>query len=61
MCLICVEFQRERMTVFEARRAFGEMVEGMEREHALEVEEMLAEAEEEARRRARDERDTPTK
>lgn len=57
MCLICVEFERERMTVFEARRAFGEMVEGMEPEHALEVEDMLAEAEAEAQRKAREERD----
>ncbi|TDP77470.1 hypothetical protein DFR33_101372 [Bradymonas sediminis] len=46
MCLICVEFQKERMTVFEARRAFGEMVEGLDAKHAAEVEEMLDEAEE---------------
>lgn len=45
MCLICVEFQKERMTLFEARRAFGEMVEGLDKKHAKEVEEMLDDAE----------------
>lgn len=52
MCLICVEFQRERMTVFEARRAFGEMAVGMDKEHVEQVEAMLSEAEEDARRGA---------
>lgn len=47
MCLICVEFQKQRMTIFEARRALGEMVEGLEPEHVDEVEDMLEEAEEE--------------
>lgn len=47
MCLICVEFERERMTVFEARRALGEMVEKIGEDHAEEVEEMLREAEDE--------------
>lgn len=47
MCLICVEFERDRMTVFEARRALGEMVEKIGEEHAEEVEEMLREAEKE--------------
>ncbi len=41
MCMICVDFQRERMSLFEAKRAFGEMIEGMEPEHAREVREML--------------------
>jgi len=54
MCLICVEFQKERMTVFEARRAFGEMVEGMDNAHVEEVEAMLREAEEATRRAASD-------
>lgn len=44
MCLICVEFQKQRMTTGEARRALGEMVESMEDEHIREVEEMLADA-----------------
>jgi len=41
MCLICVEFQKQRMTVSEARRAFKEMVVDMDRGHAREVREML--------------------
>lgn len=45
MCMICVEFQKERMTINEARRALGEMVETFEDDHAEEVEEMIAEAE----------------
>ncbi len=47
MCLICVDFQRQRMTVFEARRAFGEMIVAMDPEHAKEVQEMLDKAERE--------------
>ena len=46
MCMICVEFQKSRMTPFEARRALGEMVEDLDPEHVAEVEELLAEAEE---------------
>ncbi len=45
MCMICVDFQRERMTILDARRAYSEMVETMEPEHAREVREMLDEAE----------------
>lgn len=48
MCLICIEFEKERMSIFEARRALGEMVEGLEPGHAEEVEQMLDEAEESA-------------
>ncbi len=47
MCLICVEFQKQRMTTGEARRALGEMVEGLEPEHVDEVEEMIEEVERE--------------
>ena len=57
MCLICVEFQKQRMTINEARRAYGEMVETMEPDHAEEVEEMLEEAEEEAEEEADEEQD----
>lgn len=46
MCLICVEFQKERMTTFEARRALGEMVESMDPDHVDEVLELLEQAEE---------------
>jgi uncharacterized spore protein YtfJ len=44
MCLICVEFQKERMTVLEARRAFREMVVDMTPQHAREVRDMLDQA-----------------
>jgi precorrin-3B methylase len=43
--MICVEFQKQRMTTGEARRAYGEMVESLEPDHAEEVEEMIEEAE----------------
>lgn len=49
MCLICVEFQRDRMTVGEARRALREMVEGLPPGHVDEVQRMLAEAEDQAK------------
>ena len=45
MCLICVDFQRDRMTIIEARRALREMVETLDEEHVYEVRRMLAEAE----------------
>lgn len=47
MCLICVEFEKERMTVFEGRRALGEMGATLDDEHRREVEEMLDDAERE--------------
>lgn len=46
MCLICVEFQKQRMTLSEARRAQGEIA-TTDPEHAKEVEEMLDAAERE--------------
>ena len=45
MCLICIEFQKQRMTIVEARRAYTEMVPQIGHEHAREVREMLDEAE----------------
>ncbi len=45
MCLICIELDRHRMSVVEARRAFGEMRVDMDAKHAREVEDKLAEAE----------------
>ncbi len=50
MCLICVDFQRERMTLQDARRAYGEMRQSLPPEHAREVEQMLDEAAEKAAR-----------
>ena len=47
MCLICIEFQKEKMTIKEARRALGEMIVGLEDEHVVEVEKMLQNAEDE--------------
>jgi hypothetical protein len=44
MCLICVDFQRQKLTGFEARRALGEMREKIGEEHAKEVDEMLVKA-----------------
>lgn len=48
MCLICVEFQKQKMTVHEARRAFTEMIVGMDEAHVREVRRMLDEADKKA-------------
>lgn len=45
MCLICLEFEKGKLTTAEARRALGEMVPQLEPEHVREVESLLAEAE----------------
>ena len=45
MCIICVEFEKGRMTVKEARRALGEMVPKVDSGHAEEVESALRKAE----------------
>lgn len=45
MCLICVDFQRQKLTAFEAKRALGEMREKIGPEHTREVEKMLKDAE----------------
>lgn len=47
MCLICVEFDRGRMTIPEARRAIGEMRAKFPTDHEREVEEKLEAAEKE--------------
>jgi hypothetical protein len=44
MCLICIEFEKERMNITEANRALGEMIEVIGPKHAAEVKEMLREA-----------------
>jgi hypothetical protein len=46
VCIICVEFEKGRMTAKEARRALGEMVAKVGDAHADEVERMLRAAEE---------------
>ena len=55
MCLICVEFQKQKMTTREARRALGEMRVGLEPNHVREVEQMLVEADEARAREDEDE------
>lgn len=44
MCIICIEFEKGAMTTAEARRALGEMVEKVGREHASEVAKKLDDA-----------------
>ena len=41
MCIICLEMEKNRLTIQEARRNFGEMSISLG-EHAKEVEEMLS-------------------
>ena len=48
MCLICVNLAKEKLTASEARRALGEMRVKIGKEHAAEVEQKLAEAEQRA-------------
>ncbi len=45
MCQICVDFQKQSMTLNEARRALGEMIVALDPKHAAEVQRMLLEAE----------------
>lgn len=44
MCMICVDWQKQRMTLGDAQRAFGEMVQTLDPKHAREVKAMLDEA-----------------
>ena len=48
VCIICVDFEKGRMTAKEARRALGEMVQKVGAKHAEVVERTLREAEEAA-------------
>ena len=41
MCIICLEMEKNRLTIEEARRNFGEMSVSLG-DHAEEVEEMLS-------------------
>ncbi len=45
MCLICIEFDKGRMTSGEARRALGEMGQRMDPRHRGEVEKKIEDAE----------------
>ena len=44
MCIICIEMEKNRLTIEEARRNFGEMSVSLG-DHAEEVEEMLSKLE----------------
>lgn len=41
MCIICVELEKNRLTLAEARRNYGEMAESIDEEHREELEEKL--------------------
>ncbi len=45
MCLICLDFEKGKLTTREARRALGEMAPQLEPDHLREVESLLEEAE----------------
>ena len=49
MCIICVEYNKGRLTTFEAKRNFLEMIETLDIEHAREVEALLRKHEEKER------------
>lgn len=53
VCIICLDFEKGRMTAKEARRALGEMVPKVGAKHAEELERTLREAEEAAARVAK--------
>jgi hypothetical protein len=59
MCLICVDFQRQKLTPLEAKRALGEMREKIGPEHTREVEQMLKDAEAPIAPTPAEESDTP--
>lgn len=54
MCLICVDLQKERMTILDAKRAFREMVVDMDPDHAREVKDLIAAKETEAKEEEKD-------
>ena len=43
MCIICIDFQKSRITINEARGILSEMASGMDPKHLLKIEEMLKE------------------
>jgi hypothetical protein len=54
MCLICIDFDRGALKPKEARRALGELRASLPAEHAREVEQKIAEAEEREQESGRD-------
>ena len=45
MCLICLDFEKGKLTTREARRALGEMAPQLDPDHLREVESLIEEAE----------------
>lgn len=41
MCIICVELEKEKLTIEEARRNYSEMAEQIDEEHRWELERKL--------------------
>jgi len=41
MCIICVELEKNRLTLLEARRNYGEMVDSIDESHREELEKKL--------------------
>jgi hypothetical protein len=48
MCLICIDFDKGKLTTQEARRAIGEMKAKLDTKHLAEVETKVAQAEAQA-------------
>lgn len=44
MCLICIEFEKQRMSIRDAKLALGEMRTTIGAEHAAEVEQLITRA-----------------
>ena len=49
MCIICIEYQKNKLSLLEARRNFTEMALDIDEEHRQEVEDMLDRDEEKER------------
>ena len=45
MCIICVEFESDRLTVEEAKRNLREMESSLDEEHVKEIEELITKKE----------------
>jgi len=45
MCIICVDFQKQILTVNEARGILTEMFSSLDKKHVIDIYEMLEEAE----------------
>ena len=41
MCILCIEFEKGKLTFQETLRNFGEMLSTLEEEHAIEIIKML--------------------